>query len=370
MRANGEPEPAHGRDRGPRGLTPGRRLGYADHPDVSQQHGRHHRARRPLVAQLSAGRRESVPGTPGFHHLCGRHRTRYGYHRPDTSTPYYQPSPAASSNNYTAGTPNQFMQLGDGSWTETQPDGLAYHYPATTGEVTTTILDYVQNLAGVRWTVMYDGGNKITRIDGPFSRTTTFVYDDNAMIRRIVDPAGRITSFSVNFDDNQNLVRFITPELCLTSFLYDTDNNSTLRAWIDPMLQRTGFNYVSDEAESPFAVSQVMLPSGRLTSFLYNGDVPYATVTDGRGGVTTYISNDPGNGSSQVMAIVDALGNTTSFTYDDYQRVLSQQDPHGSAPASPTCRSAIPGSSRFRRSCCPKGAAIRTCTTAAARSPP
>ena len=51
-----------------------------------------------------------------------------------------------------------------------------------------------RNVAGKRWTTIYDATPHLTAIQDPFNRRTSWVFDaGTGKIRRIQDRAGRIT---------------------------------------------------------------------------------------------------------------------------------------------------------------------------------
>ena len=81
----------------------------------------------------------------------------FTYTRPDSSTTRYTP-PAGANNGLVATTA--------GGWTETQPDGLSYLYPAPTNQV--AMLQAVQNRNGSLWTMTYDStGTLLKSITDP-----------------------------------------------------------------------------------------------------------------------------------------------------------------------------------------------------------
>ena len=123
-----------------------------------------------------------------------------------------------------AGAVNALVQHGDGSYTETQPDGFQMHYD-TTGSLT-----QFESAAGDLWTLSYSGGRwwRVGR-----SRSIAeprLAYDGSGKIQRVVDSYNRITSFTV--DGSGDLATMTTPELCQTQMRYDA--NHQLTAYIDP----------------------------------------------------------------------------------------------------------------------------------------
>ena len=129
----------------------------------------------------------------------------FTYTRPNTSTTRYTP-PAGANNGLVATTA--------GGWTETQPDGLSYLYPAPTNQV--AMLQAVQNRNGSLWTMTYDStGTLLKSITDPAGRLTSFAYDTSNRLKSYQDVGGRITTFLVN--SSGDLVQVTTPALCITS---------------------------------------------------------------------------------------------------------------------------------------------------------
>ena len=77
---------------------------------------------------------------------------------------------------------------------------------------------------------------------------------------RIVDPAGRITTFVVDTDGD--LVRKVCPELCVTEFRYDAEHR--LVASVDSDGYRTSYSYDSIDR-----LRSVRTPDNERTTFTY-----------------------------------------------------------------------------------------------------
>jgi YD repeat-containing protein len=69
------------------------------------------------------------------------------------------------------GAQNSLVKNGDGTWTETQPDGFQLVYDST-GKLSRMV-----NPAGARFSHSYDGSGKLTNITDPAGGRTTFAYD-------------------------------------------------------------------------------------------------------------------------------------------------------------------------------------------------
>jgi YD repeat-containing protein len=118
-------------------------------------------------------------------------------------------------NNLTAGqyyspqsTDDTLVQNGDGTWTQTQPDGFQVAYD-TNGRPSR-----LADSAGDRWTMGYDGGGRVLNLTDPYNRRTSYAYDGSNNLKRVQDAGGRISSFTVN--GSGNLSRMVAPDLSVT----------------------------------------------------------------------------------------------------------------------------------------------------------
>ena len=190
----------------------------------------------------------------------------FTYTRPSSSTTRYTPP---------AGANNGLVATASGGWIETQPDGLAFNYPAPASNQI-ALVQSVQNRAGGLWTMTYDStGTLLQSITSPSAQRTSFAYDTNGHIKSYQDGVGRITTFVVN--STGDLVQVTTPALCITSFAYA---NHLLTLRIDPMGFRTSFAYDGNSR-----VTKVMAADGTVTSFSYTA--AGTALTDPRGGLWT-----------------------------------------------------------------------------------
>jgi RHS repeat-associated protein len=241
----------------------------------------------------------------------------------NVNTPPYTYSYATNGSTYTTVAPSQNTLVGNSTtgWTETQPNGTAFVYDDT------GVLRSIRNRAGVRWTLTWDSGfNLVQSINGPFSRRTSFAYDSSSHLRRIQDPGGRITTVTVSASGN--LTRIISPGLCITSFVYSSAN--TLLAWVNPLGDRTTFLYGNGES----LFSGIQQPMGQRITHAFLLSMPVTKMLiNPRGAQTTLVDTNPKNWttqdpfgalthykwdtsfSQQLVAVQDARGNLTSFTY-------------------------------------------------------
>ncbi len=214
--------------------------------------------------------------------------------------------------------------------TETQPDGTIFQYGSLSGGVLS--LQYIQNPAGARWTVTYDGSNRVSFVTDPPGRRTTFAYDaTSGKIISIQDPFGRLTTLTVN--GSGDLAQVISPELCITSAVYNGSHQMT--SWINPLGDRTSFSYASGLVITSPLGAVTTLVNGVVTGGRFRPRIPgttFSAVTNPLGNVATLgfdtngtllgatdavgnITSYSWDGTGHLLAIGDGLGNTTTFSY-------------------------------------------------------
>ncbi len=205
--------------------------------------------------------------------------------------------------------------------TETQPDGTLYQYGSPSAGALS--LQYIQNPAGQRWTVTYDGSGRVSFITDPMTRRTTLTYDaTSGKITSILDPFGRATTITVN--GSGDLVQVLSPELCVTSMVYDSGHRMT--AWINPLGDRTSFAYGTSQLVLTSPLSAVTtLVSSPVSGGAFRPRIPGSTftnVTSASGSVATLSFDTNGN----LVGATDAVGNITSYSWDVTGHLLSIGD--------------------------------------------
>jgi YD repeat-containing protein len=268
-------------------------------------------------------------------------------------------------------TRNALVQNADGSWTMTRPGGVQTHFPATGssssstsgGGAVTSLPNWIASSTGQRWSLSYDTHSLLKYVTDPFNRRTTYTYTGAVpfQLRRIQDPAGRITTFTVNAVSG-NLSRVITPDLAIVSLAYD--GSSRLKAYIDQLGRRTSYGYDSNgwcaSTTKPdgtrtsytyrnWSTTRITTPLNQITTLAHAWDRNIASVTSPLGTRTSYAwSNNrvqsltDGNGNRTTVAyttltnrtlalqtIQDALGGRYSFVYDTSSRVKALIDQLG-----------------------------------------
>jgi RHS repeat-associated protein len=191
---------------------------------------------------------------------------------------------------------NSLVQNADGSYTETQVDGLALHY-ATSGSP--IALRYIKNRAGAIWTISNDGQGRLSSILDPVLARTTFAYA-GSYVRSITDAAGRVTTFT---NVGGLLTKRTQPDGTADQFLYNAGN--FLRTYIDPDGARWSYTYDANNF-----IRTATSPRGFCTTYTWI-DWNHSTVTDPAGGISTIVY-DPGR---HITNATDPQGNYTLLNW-------------------------------------------------------
>ena len=215
------------------------------------------------------------------------------------------------------------------SLTETQPDGTLYQYGSAAGGIGP--LQYIQNPAGARWTVTYDGSNRVSFVTDPLGRRTSFAYNaTSGNLTSIQDPFQRLTTLTVN--SSGDLVQILSPELCITSMVYDSSHFlphgsilsatglASTRAPVGRSVaaggrhdaRRRASQAVLSVPATPASQDLDHQPAGLCLHAQY-ANIGGASRGHRRGRATSTNYNWDSNG--HLFGIGDGLGNITSFSY-------------------------------------------------------
>jgi RHS repeat-associated protein len=202
------------------------------------------------------------------------------------------------------GVQNSLVQNADGTYTETQVDGLALHYASSGAPIA---LRYIKNRAGAIWTLTNDGQGRLSSILDPVLARTTFAYS-GSYVRSITDTAGRVTSFT---NVGGLLTKRTQPDGTFDQFLYNAGN--FLRTYIDPDGARWSYTYDGNNF-----IRTATSPRGFCTTYTWI-DWNHSTVTDPGGGVST-ITYNPGR---NIVQVTDAQGNYTTVDWFAFGPLMS-----------------------------------------------
>ncbi|MHC4507838.1 MAG: FG-GAP-like repeat-containing protein [Planctomycetota bacterium] len=200
----------------------------------------------------------------------------------------------------------------------------------------------------------------ITSVTNELGNTTTYDYDDNNNLIRVIDAAGGVTTYT--YDESNNRISETDPEGRTTDFEYDAKGNMTRRTLPLGMFETMAYDAVGNliekidfngdkttfEYDAMNRLNRKDLPDGTTVTYTYTPTGKVATITDTRG-VTTYtydvrdrITSVAQPGPETVSYAYDEAGNrisvtaaggTTSYTYDALNRVATVTDPDGNITA-------------------------------------
>jgi len=216
-----------------------------------------------------------------------------------TGTSFTYTNRNAGTGVYTA-PPNAINKLvgnANGTWTETQPDGLMLNYNSS-GKLATL------KRASDTWTLTYNAQQQVASIKDPVNRLASFVYQGITMgtLRRFVDVVGRITTFS--YAGSPGPLHTITyPTLQVT-----TITGFPITLWLDPVGNRTTYTYQSGISGSQLAT--VKDPTGHLTTVTYPA-LSMAGYQNANGSRFTYTYTAAG----QPRAVVNPLAQRITLTW-------------------------------------------------------
>lgn len=182
-------------------------------------------------------------------------------------------------------------------------------------------------------TVTRDGTGALSGFTDPMGRVLTVGTDAGGRIAAITLPDGR----SVNYTYTGNLLTAVS-DLAGETTQYQYDSVGRVKAVIDP----NGDTQLTIAYDSSGRVEKQTDALGEETTFAWNDVTQVTTVTDAKGNVSqdTYASGallgstEPaGNtsqtydGASNVTSRTDARGNTTTLTYDTRGNLLTRTAP-------------------------------------------
>lgn len=164
--------------------------------------------------------------------------------------------------------------------------------------------------------------NLLLSTTDPLGRVSQFAYDDAGNIASLTDPAGNVRGFEYDATFNR-LTKFTDPLGNVATFHYDRSGN--LIGITDPEQNRkpeaerlqTHISY--NQFGQPTAVIDVL---GNVTSFAYDAQGDLAAIIDPLGNTSTRAYDLV----SRLTAQTDARNKTTRFAYDDLNRITQITD--------------------------------------------
>jgi RHS repeat-associated protein len=186
----------------------------------------------------------------------------------------------------------------------------------------------------------YDAEQHLTRVTDALTHDTVTTYTAAGLPETVTDARGKVTSFtydawgypatasnavnetiSYHYDAGGRKLWEETPDHKRTTYTYN-GRDEVLTA-TDPLSHTTTTAYDASGRKT-----QATDAAGRITHYDYQRNALWKT-TDAKTGVVTITLNGQGN----IASVKDAANHTTSFTYDQFGRQLTQTDPNSKIQA-------------------------------------
>jgi RHS repeat-associated protein len=194
----------------------------------------------------------------------------------------------------------------DGTITAFNPDGT---------------LNYTQDTNGNRITANYTSGQLTSFVDST-GDTVRFQYNPQGHISQVTDPVGRVTTYT--YDNSGTHLLSVTDPSGTTSYTYVTGqglpSENALASITFPDGTHLNFQY---DAQGRL-IGQSRDGGAEAVSYSYDTEGG-VTVTDAKGGSSTYFLNEFG----QVGKYQDPFGHFTTFSYDTNHNLAKEVGPGG-----------------------------------------
>ena len=259
------------------------------------------------------------------------------------------------------------IQNSDGTYTLTDQRTLANYIFSASGQLEDEVA-----ANGKETTFTYNAANQLIKVTDASGRYLTFSYGTNGDVSSVTDPMGRVTSYA--YDSSGNLISVTDPMGRVTKFTYNSghllttmtdpgggtltntyDSSGRVIAQSDPMGRVTKFSYSGNPATSTGSTTVMTDPDGNVITHVYKNlelvsvtrgsqtaspstwtytydpfTLGITSVTDPNGHVTQEIYDRSGN----LLSLIDALGNTTTYAYNSLNEVTCMALPEATTPCS------------------------------------
>jgi RHS repeat-associated protein len=184
------------------------------------------------------------------------------------------------------------------------------------------------------WLVGHDIYGNRTSLTDPLGDRTTYAFDSVGRMTSMVTAKGNVSggkpanfTWTYTFDAFGNRLTATDPLTHRVTYHYDADQN------LDQMTDADGnvATFVYDADNELTQKKRADSPQTMLTTD-YNPDGTVLNQKDGKGNpILTFGYNT----FAQRTTVTDALGNTTTYTFDNVGNITSKQDPGGNCSATP-----------------------------------
>ncbi len=210
---------------------------------------------------------------------------------------------------------------------------------------------------GRKLILRYDTSNRITSITDPIGRTVSYSYNPQGRLETVTNSAGGVTQY--NYDAQNRLIQFKDERgVVIAQNTYDDNGRVIEQTLADGGIFTFDYKLLNPLiANSPVSETTVTDPLGNRTTYRFNPQGNLIDVTDPLGQTRIYgrepgsnlllsidgaakcdVCGDTGTGdlsftydaNGNILTRTDALGNTTTFTYESvFNKVTSVTDPLG-----------------------------------------
>jgi RHS repeat-associated protein len=216
----------------------------------------------------------------------------------------------------------------------------------------------VTDPVGRSLTLTYDSSDRITAITDPIGRTVSYVYNAQGTLAMVTDPAGGTTIYT--YDSQNRLTQIKDARGVITGQnTYDTNGRVIQQVQADGGVIKFAYTLLNPSVPaSPVLLTAVTDALGNRTTYRFDPNGFLLNVTDPTGQMRNFIRDpqhsnlpaaitgagtcpacgDPKVGDQQythdavgnVLSKTDALGDTTTYTYDlVFNKITSVTDPLG-----------------------------------------
>ena len=174
------------------------------------------------------------------------------------------------------------------------------------------------NPSGERTTYSFDGDRRLTEVLVPTGDRTTYTYADS-FNTKIEDADGETTTLV--FTGDRNLSAMVNALGERTTYVWD--ENTKLTEVLEPRGDCNTYTYHTTDFGAKYLES-IQKPDGGIFTYSYDNDDQIDKLTDERGNVTTLVWD-----SGKRTAVVDPLGNRTTYVYNSREQIEAMVDPLG-----------------------------------------
>ncbi len=204
---------------------------------------------------------------------------------------------------------------------ETDPNGrqtrFDYDYR---GRLITTTYPTLTDGTVLSTTQSYDGAGNLQQKKDQAGKPTTYGYDTANRLTSVTNALSQVTSY--RYDPVGHLLEIKDAKSQRTQFEYDLWGRQTKKMWPDGAYEQYGYDEVSNR--TVVTTTQVTGQTAQVNSFTYNklNQLTQASYFDGRSVNYSYTL------SGQRYQVTDSLWGTTSYSYDQRERVTAITGPN------------------------------------------